>query len=312
MYLITGGAGFIGSNLVESFLKEGANVRILDDFSTGRKENIAPLIEKYGKQLDVLEGSICSPEDCKKALKNIKFVSHLAAIPSVPRSIDNPIETNDANITGTLNFLQTARNFDGLEKITFAGSSSAYGNASVKVKEETLPLSPLSPYAAQKVMGESYVMLFNELFGLPTVVFRYFNVFGPKQDPNSQYSAVIPLFVKALLDNKAPTIYGDGEQSRDFTYVENITQAHKKVFASKVVGEIMNIACGTQISLNMLVNDLKEIIGTDVNPNYSEPRQGDVKHSLAGISKAKKLIDYEPVVSIKEGLEKTTKWYKEN
>jgi len=310
--LVTGGAGFIGSNLAESLLKKGERVRILDDFSTGRKENISFLLEKYPERLEFIEGSILDRNVLKKVVSGVRYISHQAAIPSVQYSVNFPIKTNEANVTGTLMLLEEARNVDSLEKIIFAASSSAYGDVDAPSKIETLPVKPMSPYAAQKVMGEYYVKLYVELFDLPVLAFRYFNVFGPRQNPDSPYSAVIPLFIRAFLEDRPPVIYGDGEQSRDFTYVDNVVTANIKGFSSDISGEVINIACGEKKSLNELIVELQNITGKKIEPVYEAPRKGDVRHSLADVSKAKDLLKFEPAVSSEEGLRKTFNWYKEN
>ena len=310
MYLITGGAGFIGSNLTKKLLEDGNHVRILDDFSTGTPKNIHPLKEKYKTNLEIIEGSVCDRSTCKKALAKIKYISHHAAIPSVQQSIDHPLKTNTANVVGTLTLLEEARNVDGLEKLIFAASSSAYGDIESAKKIETLPPNPLSPYAAQKLLGEFYSLLYWKLFKVPTLAFRYFNIFGPNQNPDSPYSAAIPLFIRAFIQNKRPTIFGDGNQSRDFTHIDNVIDANIKGFTSKVNGEVINIACGTQQSLNNLIDELQLIFNKKIEPIFEPSRKGDVKHSLADISKAKKFLNYTPVTSFKEGLLKTVTAYK--
>ena len=310
MYLITGGAGFIGSNLTESLLENGNSVRVLDDFSTGKKENLKLLLEKFPKRLEVVEGSICDRSICKDAMKKVKYISHNAAIASVQRSIEAPLETSSVNITGTLNLLQEALSCDSLEKLIFASSSAIYGDIDDRTEEDNFSSKPLSPYAAHKGIAELYMKLSFNLKQLPTLVFRYFNVFGPRQDPNSIYSAVIPIFIKAFINNEAPIIYGDGEQSRDFTYIENVVEANKIAFDSTLCGEIINIACGASINLKTVVSELNTIFNKKFNPVFKDKRSGDIKHSKANISKAKLLLKDYNKISFHEGLKKTVDWFR--
>jgi nucleoside-diphosphate-sugar epimerase len=307
-YLVTGGAGFIGSNIVRKLLEQGADVRVLDNLATGRKKNIAP----YLNDIEFIKGDLRKLSDCKKAVKNIDYILHQGAVPSVPRSVDDPLWTNEANITGTLNLLVAAR--DGkVKRVVYAGSSSAYGDSPVMPKVETMENLPKSPYAVQKQVGEEYCRLFTKLYGLETVVLRYFNVFGPNQDPNSVYSAVIPLFIKAIFKDKQPIIFGDGLTSRDFTYVDNNVAANiLACTAPKAAGEIINIACGYEISLNQLVDKINKALGKKIQTIYKDERVGDVKHSLADISKAERLLGYKPLVTFDEGLAKTIEFYKNN
>lgn len=309
-YLITGGSGFIGSNIAEKVLDQGDFVRIVDNFSTGRRKNIE---EFFGNpNFELIEGDITDIEVVKKAVKDMDFVLHQAAIPSVQRSVEDPIKSNNANINGTLNMLIASKDAN-IKKFVYAASSSAYGENSELPKRENLEAMPISPYALQKYAGEKYCQIFWKIYGLPTVCLRYFNVFGPKQDPNSHYSAVIPSFIKAFLNNKKPAIFGTGEQSRDFTFVDNIISANLLAAESQNGnGEVMNIALGNRTSLNELVNYLKEITGKNIEPEYKEQRKGDVMHSMADISKAKKIIGYEPLIDFKNGLLKTVEWYKSN
>ncbi len=301
-YLITGGAGFIGSNIVKRLVEMGESVRVLDDLSTGKFENIQPFLN----DIEYIQGDFSDLVVAHSAVRGVDYVLHQGAIPSVPRSIDDPIRTNNANVLGTLNMLVASRD-EGVKRFIYACSSSAYGDSLVMPKVESMPVSPKSPYAAQKLTGEYYCHNFFTLYGLETVRLRYFNVFGPNQDPASVYSAVIPLFIKKMIAGESPVIYGDGETSRDFTYVENNVDANLRACVAPrlCAGEVMNIACGYQISLIKLVEMLNDILGTRISPIFKEERRGDVKHSLAGISKAKELLGYEPTVHFEEGLKKT-------
>jgi len=307
-YLVTGGAGFIGSNIVEELVKRNEEVIVIDDLSTGKIENIKPFLDK----ITFYKGSINDLKLLEKAMKDADIILHQAAIPSVPRSIDNPLMTNNANITGTLNVLETARNL-GKRRVVYAASSSAYGDQPVAMKTETLNPNPMSPYAIQKLTGEYYCRVYHKIYGLETIALRYFNVFGPRQDPNSPYAAVIPLFIKAVMNNEQPVIYGDGLQSRDFTYVANnvhavLLAAHTK--NKDAFGETINIALGNSVNLLQLLEKINKILCTDIRPVFRERRKGDVMHSLADISRAKKLLDYSPVVSFDEGLKLTIDYYK--
>ncbi len=309
-YLVTGGAGFIGSNIVKKILEKGEFVRVVDNFSTGRKENIE---EFFGnKNFEFIEGDLTDLNVCQKAVKDIDFVLHQAAVPSVPRSIENPIVSNNSNINATLNILVAARDAK-IKKFVYASSSSIYGDNPELPKKEDFPIRPISPYALTKYAGERYCQIFWQIYKLPTISLRYFNVFGPKQDPKSQYAAVIPNFISAFLKNERPIIYGTGEQSRDFTFVENVVEAN--ILAANSTegnGEVFNIACGGKTSLNHLVSYLKELTGENIESDYQEQRQGDILHSLADISKAEKFIKYVPIVNFKDGLAKTFEWYKQN
>ena len=306
--LVTGGAGFIGSNLTESLLKRKQFVRVLDDFSTGKKENL--IFSKEYPSLEILEGDIRDLRTCKKAIKGVEVVFHQAALPSVQRSVEDPETSNAVNVGGTLNILLAAKE-EGVKRVIYASSSSIYGDTPTLPKHEKMPPHPLSPYALQKYIGEQYCRLFYQLYGLDSVSLRYFNIFGPKQDPNSVYSAVIPKFIDALLHDRPPIIFGDGEQSRDFTFIENVVQANLLAMSAEYLhGEAMNIACGKRISLNQLLKILKQILGSKLSPVYQEPRQGDVRHSLADIHKSKKIINYMPKVGAEEGLKKTVEFFK--
>jgi len=304
-YLVTGGAGFIGSHIVEELLKRKEKVRVLDNFSTGKKENVAPFLE----EIELIEGDIRKPEVVKKAMKGVDYVLHQAALPSVPRSIKDPVTTNEVNVLGTLNILMAAKEV-GVKKVVYASSSSVYGETPTLPKRENMKSSPLSPYALSKLAGEEYSRLFFSLYGLETIILRYFNIFGPRQDPTSQYAAVIPKFISFLLNGKRPTIYGDGEQSRDFTYVLNVVNANLLAITSKTKEGIFNIACGKRITVNKLVTDLNKIMNTDIKPLHTNPRPGDVKHSQADISRVEKALNYRVKVDFKEGLRKTVEWFR--
>jgi nucleoside-diphosphate-sugar epimerase len=306
--LVTGGAGFIGSHLTEALLQAGHRLRVLDDFSTGKRENL--VFDKEYASLQIIEGDICNLATCQKAMKDIEYVFHQAALPSVQRSVEDPLGSNAVNSGGTLNILFAARE-EGVKRVIYASSSSIYGDTPTLPKKEEMPPTPLSPYALQKYIGEQYCRLFYELYGLETVSLRYFNIFGPRQDPDSVYSAVIPKFVDALLQSSPPIIFGDGDQSRDFTYIENVVQANLLAMsAGHLHGETINIACGERTSLNQLVNVLRKILGSKVSPIYEAPRKGDVRHSLADIRKGKEILNYEPKVGLELGLEKTVEFFR--
>jgi nucleoside-diphosphate-sugar epimerase len=305
--LVTGGAGFIGSNLTEALLQRGLFVRILDNFSTGKRENL--IFDKRYPSLEIMEGDIRDSSTCQEAVKGIEYVFHQAALPSVQRSVEDPETSNAVNGGGTLNILIAARD-QRVKRVIYASSSSIYGDAPTLPKHEEMPSHPLSPYALQKYIGEQYCQLFHQLYGLETVSLRYFNIFGPKQDPNSIYSAVIPKFIDALIQGRPPIIFGDGEQSRDFTYVENVVQANLLAMSAEHLhGEAVNIACGERTSLNQLLNVLKDILGSKQSPIYEEPRKGDVRHSLADIRKGKEIMNYEPTIGIEIGLKKTVDFF---
>jgi nucleoside-diphosphate-sugar epimerase len=304
-YLITGGAGFIGSNLVEELLKQGEKVRVLDNFSTGRRDNLKPFIN----DIELVEGDIRSLSTVYRAVDGVDYVLHQAALPSVQRSVEDPITTNEVNITGTLNVLIASRDRN-VKRVVFASSSSIYGDNDSLPKREDMKPDPLSPYAAAKLTGEKYCKIFTEVYGLSTIVLRYFNVFGSRQDPTSQYSAVIPKFIYLMKNKNVPTIYGDGEQSRDFTYIKNVVNANLLACKnSDLKHEIFNCAGQEQTSINQLVKNLNEILKTDVQADYDKPRSGEVKHSLADISKAKSLLNYNLEVNFKDGLKKTVEWF---
>ena len=306
-YLVTGGAGFIGSNIVKKLVEKGETVRVLDDFSTGKRENLAPFLSK----IEIFEGDFSDLEVAKKAVEGVEYVLHQGAIPSVPRSIDDPIGTNNANILGTLNMLIASKDA-GVKRFVYADSSSAYGDSPVMPKEESMQVAPKSPYAIQKLASELYCQNFFILFGLETVCLRYFNVFGPNQDPESVYSAVIPLFIKKMLLGEAPTIFGDGKNSRDFTFVDNNVDACLRACTApkECAGEVINVACGVAVSLNQLVEKINKVLGTNITAIYEPERKGDVVHSLGDISKAKKLLGYETIIGFDEGLKKTIDFYR--
>jgi UDP-glucose 4-epimerase len=306
--LVTGGAGFIGSHLAEALLRKGHRVRVLDDFSTGKRENL--IFDKKYPSLEIIEGDIRHLAICQQAMKGIEYVFHQAALPSVQRSVEDPLGSNAVNGGGTLNILFAARE-ERAKRVIYASSSSIYGDTPTSPKHEEMISHPLSPYALQKHVGEQYCRLFYELYGLETVSLRYFNIFGPRQDPNSVYSAVIPKFIDAFLQGSPPIILGDGKQSRDFTYIENVVQANLLAMSARHLhGEMINIACGERTSLNQLVNALRKILGSKVSPIYEEPRKGDVRHSLADIRKGKEILNYEPKVGLELGLRKAVEFFK--
>jgi len=305
-FLVTGGAGFIGSNIVGELLKRNYEVKVLDNFSTGKRENLA----EYGNNIELIEGDIRSYHIVKDAVAGVDVILHQAALPSVPRSINDPITSNEVNVTGTLNILEAARK-NNVQKIVFASSSSVYGDNPKLPKDESMIPNPLSPYAVSKLSGEKYCNVFTRIYGLKTIALRYFNVFGPRQDPNSQYSAVIPKFIKAIMAGESPVIFGDGEQSRDFTFVRNVIEGNILAATTDCESGIaMNCACHGRITLNELVANINEILGKDVKPVYKEPRAGDIKHSFADIDLAGKNLHYKPLVEFKEGLKITIESFK--
>jgi nucleoside-diphosphate-sugar epimerase len=304
-YLVTGGAGFIGSHLAEELVRRGHRVRVADSLITGKRTNLDHL-----PQVEFLQGDLADLAFAQKAVAGCEFVLHQAAIPSVPRSVKDPLTSNRANVDATLNVLVAARDA-GVRRLVFAGSSSAYGNTPTLPKHEGMPTSPLSPYALQKVIGEQYLQMFTRLYGLETVTIRYFNVFGPRQDPGSPYSGVISVFATALLQNRSPMIYGDGEQTRDFTYVANVVDGVlRAVQADGASGEVINVATAGRVSLNVLFETMRRLIGADVRPEYAPSRPGDVRDSQADITKAKRILGYEPTVSFEDGLQRTVEWYR--
>ena len=306
-YLVTGGAGFIGSNIAEALVKRGEQVVVLDDLTTGYEKNIAHLLN----DLTFIKGDVRDAGTVREALAGVDYVLHEAALASVPRSIEDPVLVTDVNVRGTLVMLDESRRA-GVKRFVYAASSSAYGDTARLPKVESMTPQPLSPYAASKLMGEYYCAVYAHVYGMSTVSLRYFNVFGPRQDPKSQYAAVIPIFVSHLMAGTPPSIFGDGEQSRDFTYIEDVVEAN--ILASrceKAHGQTINIACGARYTLNDLFNRMQRIIGSSVAPHYAEPRVGDVKHSQADISAAEKLIGYRVRVPFIEGLQRTIAWYRE-
>jgi UDP-N-acetylglucosamine/UDP-N-acetyl-alpha-D-glucosaminouronate 4-epimerase len=306
--LVTGGAGFIGSNLVERLLEEGHDVRVLDNFSTGRRENLVHVAD----DVDIVEGDVQSYERAHRAVQGCEVVLHQAALPSVPRSIQDPLTTNATNIVGTLNVLLAARD-SGIRRVVYASSSSVYGAGEQLPKTEEQTPDPMSPYAVGKLAGEGYCRSFFEVYGLETVALRYFNVFGPRQDPLSQYAAVIPRFITAFLADTPVTIYGDGEQSRDFTHVVNVVDANVLAMSTaSVAGRTYNVACGERITINQLVESLREVTGREVQPNYAPARPGEVRHSHADIGRARRELGYEPRVLFQEALRTTVDVHSRN
>ena len=302
-YLVTGGAGFIGSHLVEELVRRGEQVRVLDNLSTGKLRNLAHI-----PGVEFQEGDLTDPAACARATVAIDYVLHQAAIPSVPRSVKDPVASNRANIDGSLNILVAARDA-GVKRLVYAGSSSAYGDTPTLPKREDMATNPLSPYALQKLVAEQYCQMFTRLYGLETVTTRYFNVFGPRQDPGSAYSGVISLFSTAVLEGRQPTIYGDGGQTRDFTYVANVVDGVLRAcHAPAMAGEVINVATGGRISLNELLLVMNGLVGTALSPLYAEARQGDVRDSQADITKARTRLGYTPLVSLEEGLRRTLEW----
>lgn len=304
-FLVTGGAGFIGSHIATALVERGDEVVVLDNLSTGQRENLQHL----GDQVTLHEGCLLDRQAVEKALEGVDVVYHQAALASVPRSVKQPLDTNAACVTGTLNVLDAARQTD-VKRVVYAGSSSAYGDQPNMSKRESDLPSPLSPYAAAKLAGELYCKSFTATYGLETVVIRYFNVFGPRQDPNSEYSAVIPIFVTKMVKGERPTIYGDGLQSRDFTFIENVVRGNLAAAdAPDAVGRSINVACGTQFTLLQLVAAINEVLGTSIEPIFADARPGDVRESLADITTARAVLDYEPSISFDEGLKRSIDYY---
>ncbi|GAB4235984.1 MAG: SDR family oxidoreductase [Deltaproteobacteria bacterium] len=310
-YLVTGGAGFIGSNLTRALLASGERVRVFDNFLTGKRENIAGLSETYGGAFELFEGDLRDLDAVRKAAAGVEYVLHQGALPSVPRSVADPALTNEINVSGTVNLLMAARDA-GVRRVVFAASSSAYGDTPQLPKRESMTPDPKSPYAAQKLAGEHYLRIFHEIYGIETVSLRYFNVFGPRQDPRSTYAAVIPRFITAVLRGEPPTVYGDGHQTRDFTYIDNVIQANLAACTAPTTacGKVVNIACGERVSLLDILEIIYRLAGKRVSPKFEPGRPGDVRDSLADISLARDLIGYNPKVPFSEGLAHTFAWFR--
>jgi UDP-glucose 4-epimerase len=305
--LITGGGGFIGSHLASRLASLGHQVRILDNFATGRRSNV----ETLDGHVELIEGDVQSYERVHHAISGCEVVFHQAALPSVPRSVADPLTSNATNVTGTLNVLLSARDA-GVRRVVYASSSSVYGATAELPKREDMAALPVSPYAVAKLASEGYCRSFVEVFGLETVALRYFNVFGPRQDPRSQYAAVIPNFISAMLAGRPPTIFGDGEQSRDFTYVENVVQANLLAMDAHVApGRVYNVACGQAVTLNQLFAELGGLVDVDVCPVYAAPRAGDVRHSLADLTRSRQELGYEPMVGLRDGLRRSVEHFSE-
>ncbi len=304
-YLVTGGAGFIGSNITKKLVEKGESVRVLDNFSTGNIDNLDAVIN----DIEIIDGDIRDFWVVKKAVEGIDYILHQAALPSVPRSVENPLTSNVVNVDGTLHLLEAAKN-GGVKKMVMASSSSVYGDAEELPKHEGMRPSPLSPYAVTKLTNEYYLKVYCELYNFPTVALRYFNIFGPQQDPNSAYAAVFPKFIEAFLRGKQPTVFGDGEQSRDFTYIDNCVQANLLATTNNdICGDYFNVGCNGQFTLNETLDILREIIGCDIKAVYEDERAGDIKHSYASIDKLAK-FGYEPEVEFKEGVRRTVEYYR--
>jgi nucleoside-diphosphate-sugar epimerase len=303
--LITGGAGFIGSNIAQRLLELGVKIRVLDNLSTGREDNLLDIVD----DVDLIVGDVCDPSMLDKAMAGTDVVFHQAALPSVPRSVTDPLASHEAGATGTLQVLLAARR-QGVQRVVFASSSSVYGDTPELPKHEGMIPNPLSPYAVSKITGEYYCKVFARLYGLETVAFRYFNVFGPRQDPTSQYAAVIPKFIRLMARGERPLIHGDGLQSRDFTFVSNVVEGNIRAATTpNMAGEVFNLACGERFTLLDLVKEINTILGTSIEPVLGEPRPGDIKHSLADISRAKATLGFEPVTRFVDGLRATAEWF---
>lgn len=307
-FLVTGGAGFIGSNICTKLVAEGHAVRVIDNLLTGKKSNLNEILDR----IDFIEADMGDPAVADRAMQDIDVVLHEGAVPSVPKSIDDPVTTHRHCVDATFNLLVAARDRK-VKRFVYAASSSAYGDSETLPKVETMVTSPKSPYAAAKLFGEYYCSVFAKVYGLQTVSLRYFNVFGPRQDPASEYAAAIPAFVMHILKNESPLVYGDGEQTRDFTYIDNVVHANLLAAkAERTAGEVVNVACGDRISVNEIIALINEICKTNVTPRYAPTRPGDVKHSMAAIERARQLIGFEPVVPFREGLVKAIDWYRAN
>jgi UDP-glucose 4-epimerase len=305
VYVVTGGGGFIGSHIVEELLRRRETVKIVDNFSTGKRENVAP----FKNDAEVIETDVADAKNLADIVRGADYVIHQAAIPSVPKSIIDPVKSHHANVNGTLNLLVACRD-EGVKRVVFASSSSLYGDSPTLPKHEGMMPNPLSPYGAQKLFAETYCQVFTKAYGLETVSLRYFNVFGPRQDATSQYSGVLALFIPAVLQGRRPTIYGDGLQSRDFTYVQNVVEANLLACTVPGVGGmVFNIACGDRVTLNSMLQDINKILGKDISAIYAEPRAGDIKHSQADIARAREHLRFEPKFGFQEGLRCTIEWY---
>jgi nucleoside-diphosphate-sugar epimerase len=310
-YLVTGGAGFIGSNLARALLPAGHKVRVLDNFLTGKRENLAGLEDEYGDAFELFEGDLRDLETVRKAVAGVDYVLHQGALPSVPRSVADPVLSNEINVSGTVNLLVAARDA-GVRRVAFAASSSAYGDTVELPKRETMAPNPMSPYAAQKLAGEHYMRIFYRIHGLETVSLRYFNVFGPRQDPQSMYAAVIPRFITAVLRGESPVVYSDGLQTRDFTYIDNVVQANIAACSApkEACGKVFNIACGERVSLMDILESVYSEAGRRVPPKFEPMRPGDVRDSLADIAQARDLLGYAPKIGFQDGLKKTFDWFR--
>jgi nucleoside-diphosphate-sugar epimerase len=307
VFLVTGGAGFIGSHLVEALLERGHRVRVLDNFLTGKRENLSAFLDR----IELIEGDLRDPAACRRATAGIDYVLHQAALASVPRSIADPFTTDEINVRGTLNILWAAAEAK-VRRLIFASSSSVYGDEPKLPKREGVEGRLLSPYAVSKFVGEKYLQVFTMTYGLETVSLRYFNIFGPRQDPASQYAAAVPLFITKILRGEAPTIFGDGEQSRDFTYVANVVEANLLACtAPGAAGGVYNVACADRVTVNTLVGNINRLLGTSVASLYADPRPGDIKHSFADIGAAERDLGYRPRIGFVQGLERTIPWYQE-
>jgi len=308
VYVVTGGGGFIGSHIVEELLRRNETVSVIDNFSTGKHENVDP----FADDVEIIEADIAEARNLAQFLKGVDYVIHQAAIPSVPKSMADPVKSHHANVDGTLRLLVACREA-GVKRVVYASSSSLYGDSPTLPKHEGMMPNPLSPYGAQKLFGEMYCQVFTKAYGLETVSLRYFNVFGPRQDATSQYSGVLALFIPAVLQGRRPTIYGDGLQSRDFTYVKNVAEANLLACkVSGVAGQVFNVACGDQITVNSMLQQINKITGNDITPIYADARAGDIKHSQADITRAREHLGYQPKVGLEEGLRNTIEWYRKN
>jgi nucleoside-diphosphate-sugar epimerase len=308
VYVVTGGGGFIGSHIVEELIRRRETVRVIDNFSTGKRENV----QAFTNDAEIIEADIAEGKNLADLFRNVDYVIHQAAIPSVPKSILDPVKSHHANVNGTLNVLVAAR-AAGVKRVVYASSSSLYGDSPTLPKHEGMLPNPLSPYGAQKLFGEMYCQVFTKAYALETVSLRYFNVFGPRQDATSQYSGVLALFIPAVLQGRRPTIYGDGLQSRDFTYVKNVVEANLLACTVPGVGgQVFNIACGDRITVNSMLQQINQLTGKDISPIHADPRAGDIKHSQAEITRARNLLGYEPKISFQDGLRHTIEWYRKN